>query len=62
MLRSKSLYGDFGTAGKRGKTDSTGPSLERGLSGPIKRLSGTGSAFSNRPSPNSVPNPTRRCP
>lgn len=40
MSRSKSLREDFGTAGERGKIDPTGPSPERGLSSPLKRLSG----------------------
>ena len=62
ILRSKSLGGDFGTAGKRGKIDSTRPSLEQGLSGPIKRVGGTGSTPSSRPRTELVSDPARRYP
>ena len=46
----------------RGKIEPFDPSLEQDLSGPIKRLIRTGSALSNPPGCNPVPNIPRRCP
>jgi hypothetical protein len=46
--RSKPLRRCSSTTGERRKIDLIGPSLERGLSGPIKRLSGTGSVSTDQ--------------
>ena len=48
ILHSKSLRRCSSATGERGKINPFGPSSERGLSSPIKRLSGTGSVSTDQ--------------